>query len=150
MLLKTFIEKRENRYWAIIVFVLSATLALVGVTLAHFHTEEKVPLSMQWFIRRLRGKEIVGAAILSICAASPSDPVALWDRILCNNLSDSEFSLWQICYSTVRWVRWLTSGLDWRELRWAFALRLCKITGDIQLCSRSRKPVSDWLHAFHG
>ena len=47
MLLKTFIEKRENRYWAIIVFVLSATLALVGVTLAHFHTKEKVLLSMQ-------------------------------------------------------------------------------------------------------
>ena len=47
MLLKTFIEQRENRYWAIIVLVISATLALVGVTLAHFHTEEKVPLSMQ-------------------------------------------------------------------------------------------------------
>ena len=26
----------------------------------------------------------MGAAILSICAASPSDPVALWDRMLCN------------------------------------------------------------------
>ena len=47
MLLKTFIEKRENKSWAIIVFVLSATFALVGVTLAHFHPEEKVPLSMQ-------------------------------------------------------------------------------------------------------
>ena len=150
MLLKTFIEQRENRYWAIIVLVISATLALVGVTLADFHTEEKVPLSMQWFIRRLGGKEIVRAAILSICAASPSDPVALWDCMLCNNLSDAEFSLWQIFYSTVRWVPWLTSGLDWRELRWAFALRLRKITGDIQLRSSSRKPVSDWLHAFHG
>ena len=62
-------------------------------------TENPVPRS---FFALLRGKEIVGAAILSICAASPSDPVALWDRMLCNNLSDSEFSLWQICYSTVR------------------------------------------------
>ena len=40
---------------------------------------------MQWFISRLNGKEMTGAAIFSILALIPSDPAALWDGMSFSN-----------------------------------------------------------------
>ena len=57
------------------------------VYLAVFHADGKVPVSMQWFISRLSGKEIAAAAIFSILAPRPSDPAALWDGMSFSNSS---------------------------------------------------------------
>ena len=55
--------------------------------MAVFQADRKVPVSMQWFISRLSGKEMAGAAIFSILAAIPSDPAALWDGMSFSNSS---------------------------------------------------------------
>ena len=55
--------------------------------MAVFQADRKVPVSMQWFISRLSGKEMAGAAIFSILAPIPSDPTALCDGIGFNNSS---------------------------------------------------------------
>ena len=46
-----------------------------------------MPISMQWFISRLSGKEMAGAAIFRILAPRPSDPAALWDGMSFSNSS---------------------------------------------------------------
>ena len=47
----------------------------------------------------------MGAAILSTCAPSPSDPVALWDYMLCNDqpLDNSWCNIWdsELCLAAI-------------------------------------------------
>ena len=68
--------------------------------------------------------------------------------------SDSEFSLWQIFYTTVRGLTKFNTrrslsdeydvGLDWQEHGWgAFALRLRKIKGDYKLQLAGKWSESD-------
>ena len=68
----------------------------IGVTWAGFQTDGKVPVSMQWFISRLRGKEIEGAAIFSNLALRPSDPAALRDGSSFSNSPQPKFTIPQI------------------------------------------------------